>query len=86
MSFDNHFITFDRCFHSHLAKHLQNGLGPVAFLIGQTADPTQTARALTECRQHRNDREEIRTIGCIHTECLERSTLHGDIPPVPVKL
>ena len=68
MSLNEHLITFYLCLHSHLSQHLYDCMSPVALLVSKSAYTCQPACALTERRQHRYDREEVRTVGCIHTE------------------
>ena len=76
---DHQFIILTMHIHAHLPEHIQYSRTPVALLIGQTAQSCNTARTLAEGRQHRNYRKQVRTIGRIHTERPERSTLNRDI-------
>ena len=62
--------------HAHLPEHIQYSRSPVALLIGQTVQSCNTARTLAEGSQHRNYRKQVRTVGRIHTERSERSTLN----------
>ena len=86
VSLDDHYVSIDRCLDSHLGQHPDDRLRSVALLVGEASHTGKTACALTECREDRNDREEVRTVGCIYAESLQRSTLDSDVSLVSVKL
>ena len=86
VSFNHKFITFNRGLDTHLGKHLYNSLCPVAFLVGKTSYACNPASSLTECCQNGNYREEIRTVGCIHRECLERRALNRNRTFIAIEL
>ena len=86
MSLDDHYVSIDRRLDSHLGQHPDDRLRSVALLVGEASHTGKTACALTECSEDRNDREEVRTVGCIYAESLQRSTLDSDVSPVSVKL
>ena len=86
MTFYDHLVTFDRCLDAHLGEHVHDGFRPVAFLVGKTSYACKPACSLTEGSQDRDDREEVRAVGGIHTEGRQRGSLNSYAASIAVKL
>ena len=79
-------IFFYSCSYPHLQEHPEDGLSPVALLVGKAPHSAYHAGSLTEGRQDRHDREQVRTLRCIGRKTPERRTLDGNIPVIAVIL
>ena len=75
MALDYHGIVLNRCIDTHLEKHPEDGLPPVALLVGKPSHTANPAGTLAECGEHRKDREKVRTVGGIGGKAAQRGTL-----------
>lgn len=78
MACNEHIVLLYAGVHAQLPEHFHDGLGAVAFFSRKAADASKAGLPGAECGKDRNDREEIRRVGQINLEGIQRRLLDAD--------